>query len=105
MAKTQDFCAWANEVIDKEVTAIDNLHQCIDDDFAAACTLLLQCKGRIVVLGLGKSGHIGNKIAATFASTGRFFCACSEASHGDFGMITANDVVLAISNSGKLMRF
>ena len=103
MVKTQDFCTWANEVIDKEIAAINNLHKYIHDNFASACKLLLQCKGRIVVLGLGKSGHIGNKIAATFASTGSpaFFVHAAEASHGDFGMITANDVVLAISNSGK----
>ncbi len=103
MAKIQDFCTWANEVIDKEASAIENLRKCIDDNFALACQQLLKCEGRIIVLGLGKSGHIGNKIAATFASTGSpaFFVHAAEASHGDFGMITANDVVLAISNSGK----
>ena len=67
-----------------------------------ACELILACKGRVVVVGMGKSGHIGHKIAATLASTGTpaFFVHPAEASHGDMGMITADDVVLALSNSG-----
>jgi arabinose-5-phosphate isomerase len=75
----------------------------IGDQFVAACRLIDECKGRVVVTGMGKSGHIGDKIAATFASTGTpaFFLHAAEASHGDIGMITAQDVVLALSNSGE----
>jgi len=75
----------------------------IGHDFARACSFMLNCTGRIVVLGMGKSGHIGHKIAATLASTGSpaFFVHPGEASHGDLGMITASDVVLALSNSGE----
>ena len=73
------------------------------DDFAAACRLILACEGRVVVTGMGKSGHIGSKIAATLASTGSpsFFLHPAEAIHGDIGMITAKDVVMALSNSGE----
>ncbi len=89
-------------VITTEATAVAHLAQRIDDAFVAACRYLLACRGRIVVLGIGKSGHIGGKIAATLASTGSpaFFVHPGEASHGDLGMITALDVVLALSNSG-----
>lgn len=75
----------------------------IDDTFVAAARLILACPGRIVVLGMGKSGHVANKIAATLASTGTpaFFVHPGEASHGDMGMITRQDVVLALSNSGE----
>ncbi len=102
--KTQNnYCQWGIEVIRKELSAISELEDRVNTDFARACEILLACKGRVVVLGLGKSGHIGNKIAATLASTGTpaFFVHAAEASHGDFGMITHDDVVLAISNSGK----
>lgn len=90
-------------VIDIESDAIIALTDRIDEGFAEACQLMLACKGRIVVTGMGKSGHIGNKIAATLASTGSpaFFVHPGEASHGDLGMITASDVVLALSNSGE----
>jgi len=90
-------------VIDTESKAVDALRGRIDDTFAAACQLMLDCKGRVVVLGVGKSGHIGGKIAATLASTGTpaFFVHPAEASHGDLGMITREDVVLALSNSGE----
>jgi len=92
----------ASEVITIESNALDALQQRLGDNFYQACQLLLNCKGRIVVTGMGKSGHIGGKIAATLASTGSpaFFVHPGEASHGDLGMITADDVVLAISNSG-----
>ena len=72
-------------------------------EFARACRICLMCRGRIVVMGMGKSGHIGGKIAATLASTGTpaFFVHAGEASHGDVGMITRDDVVLALSNSGE----
>jgi len=90
-------------VIETELNAIDALKLRINDDFASACQLLLDCKGRVVVTGMGKSGHIGGKIAATLASTGTpaFFVHPGEASHGDLGMITDKDVVLALSNSGE----
>lgn len=90
-------------VIETELAAIDALRNRIDDDFAKACELMLNCEGRVVVTGMGKSGHIGNKIAATLASTGTpaFFVHPGEASHGDLGMITPKDVVLALSNSGE----
>jgi arabinose-5-phosphate isomerase len=90
-------------VIETELQAIGDLQDRINDDFASACRYILDCKGRTVVIGMGKSGHIGNKIAATLASTGTpaFFVHPSEASHGDLGMITAQDVVIALSNSGE----
>lgn len=90
-------------VIDNELSAIEALRNRIDDSFVKACELMLACKGRVVVTGMGKSGHIGNKIAATLASTGTpaFFVHPGEASHGDLGMITPQDVVIALSNSGE----
>jgi arabinose-5-phosphate isomerase len=90
-------------VIDIEAKAIADLAGRIGLDFVHACRFMYDCEGRIVVLGMGKSGHIGEKIAATLASTGSpaFFVHPGEASHGDMGMITRNDVVLALSNSGE----
>lgn len=90
-------------VIETETAAVAALAARIGDEFVAACRHMLACAGRIVVLGMGKSGHIGGKIAATLASTGSpaFFVHPGEASHGDLGMITGVDVVLAISNSGE----
>lgn len=90
-------------VIETELAAIDALRSRIDEAFVKACELMLKCEGRVVVTGMGKSGHIGNKIAATLASTGTpaFFVHPGEASHGDLGMITPKDVVLALSNSGE----
>src|SRR5262252_4648210 len=75
----------------------------LDDGFAQACAICLQCRGRVIVTGMGKSGHIAGKIAATLASTGTpsFFMHAAEASHGDIGMITREDVLLALSNSGE----
>ena len=98
-----DFQTLGLAVIDTELKAIETLRQRIDDSFDRACELLLGCEGRIVVTGMGKSGHIGGKIAATLASTGSpaFFVHPGEASHGDLGMITEKDVVLALSNSGN----
>ena len=103
MAITADFLALGRAVLEIEADAVLRLRERLDDSFAAACRLLLACKGRTVVLGMGKSGHIGSKIAATLASTGTpaFFVHPGEASHGDLGMITSQDVVLAISNSGE----
>lgn len=93
----------AQAVIETEAEAILGLKNRIDKDFITACQLLLKCEGRIIVTGIGKSGHIGNKIAATLASTGSpaFFMHPSEASHGDIGVITKKDVVIALSNSGN----
>lgn len=90
-------------VIKLETEAIAALAEQINENFVTACKLMMQCKGRVVVMGMGKSGHIGGKIAATLASTGTpaFFVHPGEASHGDLGMITAQDVVLALSNSGE----
>ncbi|GAB3369263.1 arabinose-5-phosphate isomerase KdsD [Azotobacter armeniacus] len=93
----------AQRTIRLEIEAIEALLARIDDDFAIACKLIFDCKGRVVVVGMGKSGHIGRKIAATLASTGTpaFFVHPGEASHGDMGMITRDDLVLALSNSGS----
>ena len=90
-------------VIETEAAAVKSLKCRINDAFVSACQFMLKCDGRIVVTGMGKSGHIGSKIAATFASTGTpaFFVHPGEASHGDLGMITAKDVVMAMSNSGE----
>lgn len=90
-------------VLKTEAAAISALVERLDDNFARACDLILHCKGRVVVTGMGKSGHIANKIAATLASTGTpaFFMHPGEASHGDLGMITADDLVIALSNSGE----
>ncbi len=90
-------------VIESEARALQQLVERIDGQFVAACQYMLGCKGRIVVTGMGKSGHIGSKIAATLASTGSpaFFMHPGEASHGDLGMITPQDVVIALSNSGE----
>ena len=93
----------AREVLETEASAIQALITRLDGGFTAACGLLLACRGRVVVTGMGKSGHVANKIAATLASTGTpaFFVHSGEASHGDLGMITGGDVVLALSNSGE----
>lgn len=98
-----DFCKLGLAVIETEAQAVFELTQRIDQRFEDACRLLLQCKGRIIVTGMGKSGHIASKIAATLSSTGSpsFFIHPGEASHGDLGMITRDDVILAISNSGN----
>lgn len=93
----------AQRTIRLELDAIEALLQRINGDFARACELILASNGRVVVVGMGKSGHIGRKIAATLASTGTtaYFVHPGEASHGDMGMITRDDVVLALSNSGS----
>lgn len=93
----------ALKVLEVEQQAIQQLAQYINDDFVEACRLLLACKGKVIVSGMGKSGHIGNKISATLASTGTpaFFMHPAEANHGDLGMLTEQDVLLAISNSGE----
>lgn len=95
--------ALARAVIENEAAAISALSGRIDEQFIAACEAMLACSGRIVVIGMGKSGHVGSKIAATLASTGTpaFFVHPAEAGHGDMGMIKTEDVVLLLSNSGE----
>jgi arabinose-5-phosphate isomerase len=96
-------CQLGRAVIETEAKMIAELTNRIDHKFAKACQILHNCTGRIAVMGVGKSGHIGKKIAATFASTGSpaFFIHPSEAKHGDIGMLTKNDVLLTLSNSGE----
>ena len=103
MPHASKFKELAAQVIDIETNAVANLHTYIDDHFAKACQYMFDCSGRVIVIGMGKSGHIGGKIAATLASTGTpaFFVHPGEASHGDLGMVTSQDVVLTISNSGE----
>ena len=98
-----DFIESGLRTIKMEVEAVGLLSSRVDQQFRIACETILACQGRVVVTGMGKSGHIGNKIAATLASTGTpaFFVHPGEASHGDLGMITKTDVVIAISNSGN----
>ncbi|MFL2847299.1 MAG: SIS domain-containing protein [Pseudohongiellaceae bacterium] len=93
----------ALRTIEIEKRAIDALKSRIGGDFESSCQLILNCSGRVVVVGIGKSGHIARKVAATLASTGTpaIYVHAGEANHGDIGMITKNDVVMAISNSGK----
>ncbi|QMT60742.1 MULTISPECIES: KpsF/GutQ family sugar-phosphate isomerase [unclassified Legionella] len=100
-----NFCTLGLAVIETEAQAVFELTQRIDSRFEKACELLLSCSGRIVVTGMGKSGHIANKIAATLSSTGSpsFFMHPGEASHGDLGMITRQDTVIAISHSGNTL--
>lgn len=102
MPNNQDFCRWGQQVLNTEIDALREIAQYINQDFNEACQLILNCSGKVVVMGMGKSGHIAKKIAATLASTGTaaFFVHPGEASHGDLGMITKSDVVLSISNSG-----
>jgi arabinose-5-phosphate isomerase len=105
MAKTMTntFCNRALEVLQIEADAVRQLAQYINADFEHACQLLFHSKGKVIVMGMGKSGHIANKISATLASTGTpaFFVHPAEASHGDLGMLTTGDIVLAISYSGE----
>ena len=101
--KKPTFIESAKEVLRIEAAAIEQQQKGLNQHFEAACEKILSCEGRIIVTGMGKSGHIANKIAATLASTGTpaFFVHPGEASHGDLGMITPKDLVLAISNSGE----
>lgn len=98
-----EFIASAKRVVSIEQAAISDLERRLDEHFEQACELLIRCEGKVVVCGMGKSGHIGNKIAATLASTGTpaFFMHPGEANHGDLGMLGKNDVLIAISNSGE----
>jgi arabinose-5-phosphate isomerase len=103
MTDPHQMIARGQRVLATEAQAVAALEGRLDGAFVRACELLLACRGRVVVMGMGKSGHIGSKIAATLASTGTpaFFVHPAEAIHGDIGMITASDVVLALSNSGE----
>lgn len=98
---------FGREVIDIECAEAKQLSARLDQDFVAACALILKTKGKLIISGIGKSGHIGKKLAATFASTGTpsFFMHPSEALHGDLGMVSKNDVVLLISYSGRASEF
>nr|WP_304184988.1 arabinose-5-phosphate isomerase KdsD [Hafnia alvei] len=98
-----DFQHVGKQVLQTEREGLAQLDQYINQDFTHACEAILACMGKVVVMGMGKSGHIGRKIAATLASTGTpaFFVHPGEASHGDLGMVTSHDIVLAISNSGE----
>ena len=98
-----DYLASARRTISIESEAVTQCLLQLDDQFSRACELILSAQGRVIVTGMGKSGHIGRKIAATLASTGTpaFFVHPGEASHGDLGMITHSDVVVALSNSGE----
>lgn len=102
-AEGRDLAELGRAVIDIEARAVQDLAARIDHSFVDAARAMLNCRGRVVVLGMGKSGHIGGKIAATLASTGTpaFFVHPGEASHGDMGMITESDCALALSNSGE----
>jgi len=102
-AQFKDYIAIALRTITMEIEAVQAMQSRVDHCFEQACELILKSSGRVVVTGMGKSGHIANKIAATLASTGTpaFFVHPGEASHGDLGMITPKDVVLALSNSGN----
>ncbi len=103
MTDTEAFLKTARQVVTDEARALDSLAESLNEDFAEAVQLILQATGRIIISGIGKSGHIGHKIAATLASTGTpaYFVHPAEASHGDLGMVSKDDVVLAISNSGE----
>ena len=103
MMDSDQLIAMGRRVIDIEADAVTALRERIDERFDAACRLFNDCRGRVIVTGMGKSGHVGGKIAATLASTGTpaFFVHPGEASHGDLGMVTGTDVVLALSNSGE----
>ncbi|RBW61177.1 SIS domain-containing protein [Ruegeria sp. A3M17] len=103
MTDTEAFLRTARQVITDEARALDVLAESLNEDFADAVQMILQAPGRIIISGIGKSGHIGHKIAATLASTGTpaYFVHPAEASHGDLGMVSKGDVVLAISNSGE----
>ncbi|MGF1775232.1 KpsF/GutQ family sugar-phosphate isomerase [Vibrio nomapromontoriensis] len=103
MMSSFDYIGSAKRVLDTEILALQNLEHYIDANFAAVCHSILNHQGKVIVMGMGKSGHIGKKMAATFASTGTsaFFVHPGEAAHGDLGMIEAQDLVIAISNSGE----
>ena len=101
--QTDYLCALGRKVVDIEAHSVLNLNNQIKKTYADACRLLLSCRGRVILMGMGKSGHIASKIAATLASTGTasYFVHPAEASHGDLGMLANGDIIIAISNSGE----
>ncbi len=103
MQDKKSYIESAKKTIQTEIEGLNSLFSCFDDNYVKAIDLILNCKGRVILSGMGKSGHIANKIAATLASTGTpsFFIHPGEASHGDLGMITEEDVVILLSNSGE----
>lgn len=103
MKNTAQYLEWARQVLTTEAEALHEVADGLDESFAEAAEVILSCRGRVVIMGIGKSGHIGRKIAATMASTGTpaFFVHPAEAAHGDLGMIVDGDVVVALSNSGE----
>lgn len=103
MTNTESYLPWARDVLRIEADGLQEIANSLDEHFTRAVEALLHCPGRVVITGMGKSGHIGRKIAATMASTGTpaFFVHPAEAAHGDLGMIVDGDVVMAISNSGE----
>lgn len=103
MENSEQYLNWAREVLRIEAESLHEIAAELDGGFTRAADALLQCRGRVVIMGMGKSGHIGRKIAATMASTGTpaFFVHPAEAAHGDLGMIVDGDAVIAISNSGE----
>ncbi|WP_422135065.1 KpsF/GutQ family sugar-phosphate isomerase [Endozoicomonas sp. ALD040] len=103
MTTDEPFISIGRRTVTMELEAVQSLIDRIDSSFASACRVMLECRGRIIVVGMGKSGHIARKLAATLASTGTpaYFVHPGEASHGDMGMVTHEDVVLALSNSGE----
>ena len=103
LTATPHSLALAREVINIEAAAVQALAQRVDDNFLRALNIILSCEGRVIVSGMGKSGHIARKIAATMSSTGTpaYFVHPAEASHGDLGMITSQDVFIALSYSGE----
>lgn len=103
MSSSAHHLAIGRDVLSQEASALLAASFSLDTEFTKAVDLILNCQGRLIVTGIGKSGHIGSKLAATFASTGTpaYFVHAAEAAHGDLGMITPDDVVIAISYSGE----
>ncbi|MCV2525487.1 MAG: SIS domain-containing protein, partial [Candidatus Lightella neohaematopini] len=98
-----DFISTGKSILRKEINCLKKLNRCIDINFHNACQLILYCTGKVITMGVGKSGHIAKKIAATFSSTGTpsFFIHPNDAGHGDLGMISNNDIIIILSNSGE----
>ncbi|MCV2528473.1 MAG: KpsF/GutQ family sugar-phosphate isomerase [Candidatus Lightella neohaematopini] len=98
-----DFISTGKSILRKEINCLKKLNKCIDINFHNACQLILYCTGKVITMGVGKSGHIAKKIAATFSSTGTpsFFIHPNDAGHGDLGMISSNDIIVILSNSGE----
>ncbi|MCV2518777.1 MAG: KpsF/GutQ family sugar-phosphate isomerase [Candidatus Lightella neohaematopini] len=100
---SSDFISTGKSILKKEIDCLKKLSECIDVNFHHACKLILHCTGKVITMGVGKSGHIAKKIAATFSSTGTpsFFIHPNDAGHGDLGMISSNDIIIILSNSGE----